>query len=94
MSNDQLMSLTELTIRNMESTRYSLLHIDEVTNDINSLIILNNYKIIIIILSQIKVSYNICGKQLKYLNMYLSRLQNSIGTDARNTSAQRVGMTT
>ena len=91
MSNDQLMSLTELMIRNMESTRYSLLHIDEVMNDINSLIILNNYKIIIIILSQIKLSYNICGKQLKYLNMYLSRLQNIIGTDARNTSAQRVG---
>ena len=38
-----------------------------------------------------KVSYTICGKQLKYLNMNLSRLHNIIGTDARNTSAQRVG---
>ena len=35
-----------------------------------------------------KVFYNICGKQLKYLNMYLSRLYNIISTDARNTSAQ------
>ena len=32
-----------------------------------------------------------CGKQLKYLNMYLSRLQNIVSKDARNTSAQRVG---
>ena len=37
------------------------------------------------------MSYDICGKQLKYLNMYLSRLHNIIGTNARNTSAQRVG---
>ena len=53
MSNDQLsfISLTDLMIRNMEnvtSTRNSLLHIDEAMNDIKSLIILNNYKIIII----------------------------------------------
>ena len=52
MSNDQLsfISLTDLMIHNMEnvtSTRYSLLHIDEAMNDI-SLIILNNYIIIII----------------------------------------------
>ena len=53
MSNDQLsfISLTDLMIHNMEnvtSTRYSLLHIDEAMNDIQSLIILNNYIIIII----------------------------------------------
>ena len=53
MSNDQLrfISLTDLMIHNMENvttTRYSLLHIDEATNDIKSLIILNNYIIIII----------------------------------------------
>ena len=53
MSNDQLsfISLTDLMIRNMEnvtSKRNSLLHIDEAMNDIKSLIILNNYKIIII----------------------------------------------
>ena len=53
MSNDQLIfiSLADLMIRNMEnvtSTRYSLLHIDEAMNYIKSLIILNNYKIIII----------------------------------------------
>ena len=53
MSNDQLsfISLTDLMIHNMEnvtSTRYSLLHIDEAMNDIKSLIILNNYIIIII----------------------------------------------
>ena len=53
MRNDQLsfISLTDLMIHNMEnvtSTRYSLLHIDEAMNDIISLIILNNYIIIII----------------------------------------------
>ena len=53
MRNDQLsfISLTDLMIHNMEnvtSTRYSLLHIDEAMNDIKSLIILNNYIIIII----------------------------------------------
>ena len=52
MSNDQLsfISLTDVMIHNMEnvtSARYSLLHIDEAMNDI-SLIILNNYIIIII----------------------------------------------
>ena len=52
MSNDQLsfISLTDVMIHNMEnvtSVRYSLLHIDEAMNDI-SLIILNNYIIIII----------------------------------------------
>ena len=52
MSNDQLsfISLTDLMIHNMEnvtSARYSLLHVDEAMNDI-SLIILNNYIIIII----------------------------------------------
>ena len=52
MSNDQLnfISLRDLMIHNMEnvtSTRYSLLHIDEAMNDIKSLIILNNYIIII-----------------------------------------------
>ena len=80
-------------MENVTSARYSLLHIDEAMNDIICLIILNNYIIIIIfvILFHIKVFYNICGKQLKYLNMYLSRLYNSISTDARNTSAQRVG---
>ena len=53
MSNEQLsvISLTDLMIHNMEnvtSARYSLLHIDEAMNDIISLIILNNYIIIII----------------------------------------------
>ena len=54
MSNDMQLSfiyLTDLMIHNMEnvtSTQYSLLHIDEAMNDINSLIILNNYIIIII----------------------------------------------
>ena len=53
MSNDQLsfISLTDLMIHNMEnvmSSQYSLLHIDEAMNDIISLIILNNYIIIII----------------------------------------------
>ena len=42
-------------------------------------------------LSHIKVSNNICAKQLKYLNMYLSRLHNILDIDARNMSAQRVG---
>ena len=61
-------------------------------NDIISLIILNNYTYNNhIVLSHIKVSYNICGKQLKYLNVYLSRLHNIISTVERNTSAQRVG---
>ena len=70
---------------NVTSTRYSLLHIDEALNDIISLIILNNYNNHHI-LSHIKVSYVISGKQLKYLNMYLSRLFNIISTDARNTA--------
>ena len=52
MSNDQLsfISLTDLMIHmeNVTSTRYSLLHIDEAMYDIISLIILNNYIIIII----------------------------------------------
>ena len=53
MSNDQLnlISLTDLMIRNVENVtpaRYSILHIDEAMNDIISLIILNNYIIIII----------------------------------------------
>ena len=53
MSNDQLsyISLTDLMIHNMEnvtSARNSLLHIDEAMIDTISLIILNNYKIIII----------------------------------------------
>ena len=53
MSNDQLsfISLTDLMIHNMEnvtSARYSRLHIDEAMNDIISLIILNNYIIMII----------------------------------------------
>ena len=53
MSNEQLsvISLTDLMIHNMKnvtSARYSLLHIDEAMNDIISLIILNNYIIIII----------------------------------------------
>ena len=53
MSNDQLsfISLTDLMIHNMEnvtSARFSLLHIDEAMNDIITLIILNNYIIIII----------------------------------------------
>ena len=80
MINDQLsfISLTDLMImihnmENVTSVRYiAYLHIDEAINDIISLIILNNYIIIIIKLSHIKGSYNICGKQLKYLNMYLS----------------------
>ena len=42
-------------------------------------------------MNDIIISYSICGKQLKYLNMYLRRLHNIISTDARNTSAQRVG---
>ena len=53
MSNDQLsfISLTDLMIHNREnvtSARYSLLHIDEAMIDTIRLIILNNYKIIII----------------------------------------------
>ena len=65
-------------MENVTSARYSLLHIDEAMNDIISLIILNNYNINNHhILSHIKVSYNICGKQLKYLNMYLGRLHNT-----------------
>ena len=54
MRNDQLsfISLTDLMIHNLEnvtSTRYSLLHIDEAMNNIIiSLIILNNYIIILI----------------------------------------------
>ena len=56
MSNDQLsfISLTDLMImihnmENVTSTRYiAYLHIDEAMNDIISLIILNNYIIIII----------------------------------------------
>ena len=52
MSNDQLsfISLTDLMIHmeNVTSTRYSLLHIDKAMYDIISLIILNNYIIIII----------------------------------------------
>ena len=53
MSNYQLsfISLTDLMMHNMEnvtSARYSLLHIDEAMNDIISLIILNNYIIIVI----------------------------------------------
>ena len=53
MGNDQLsfISLADLMIHNMEnvtSKRYSLLHIDEAMNDIQSLILLNNYIIIII----------------------------------------------
>ena len=99
MSNDQLrlIFVTDLMIHNMESVtsaRYTLLHIDEAMNDIISLMILNNY----InknnnhhILSHIIVFYNICGKLLKYLNMYLRRLYNIISTDAQNTSAQPVG---
>ena len=53
MSNDQLsyISLMDLIIHNMEnvmSARYSQLYIDEAINDIISVIILNNYIIIII----------------------------------------------
>ena len=83
MSNYQLsfISLTDLMMHNMEnvtSAGYSLLYFDEAMNDIISLIILNNYTVYTNhhILSHIKVSYDICGKQLKYLNMYLSRLHN------------------
>ena len=52
MSNDQLnfISLTDLMIHNMEnvtSARYSQLHIDEAMNHIISVILLNNYIIII-----------------------------------------------
>ena len=64
-------------MQNVRPTRYSLLHIDEAMNDIK--LKCDNIK-----------EYNVCGKQLKYLHMYLSRLHNIIGTDARNTSAQRV----
>ena len=96
MSNDQLsfIYLTDLIIHNVENVRptrymYSLLHIDEAMKIYKiSVIILQQFNII---LYHINVSYNICGKQLKYLKMYLSRLHNIIGTDARNTSAQRVG---
>ena len=42
-------------------------------------------------LSHIKISYNICAKQQRYLIMYLSKLHNIIDTGARNLSAQRVG---
>ena len=54
---------------------------------LNIKLLYNNHHL----LSHIKVSYNICGKQPKYLNMYLRRLHNIISTSARNTSAQRVG---
>ena len=84
MSKDQLsfISLTGLMIHNMEnvmSTRYS---IDEAMNDIISFIILTNYIIIIYYLTSKFPIIIICGKQLKYLNMYLSRLYNIISTDA------------
>ena len=87
MSNNQLsfIYLTDLMIHNMENVRptrymYSLLHIDEAMKIYKiSVIILQKFNII---LSHINVSYNICGKQLKYLNLYLSRLHNIIGTDA------------
>ena len=53
MSNEQLncISLTDLMIHNMKnvtSPRYSQLHIDKSMNEIISVIILNNYIIIII----------------------------------------------
>ena len=62
MSNVQLsfISLTDLMIHNMEnvmSTRYSLLHIDEAMNDINSLVILSNY--IMLIIKYLKLKFPI-----------------------------------
>ena len=77
MSNDQL-SFMYLMIHNMEnvtSARYSLLHTDKAMNDIIILIILNNYIRIIIyyLTSKFHIIFVVI-KQLKYLNMYLSRL--------------------
>ena len=71
-SNDQL-SFIYLTnnIENVRPIRYSLLHIDEAMNVkklCDNIKLYNNHHI----LSHIKVSYAICDKQLKYLNMYLS----------------------
>ena len=64
MSNDQLsfISLTDLMIHNMKkvtSTRYSLLHTDEAMYDIISLIILNNYIIIIIYIYYLTSKFSI-----------------------------------